>query len=115
MTTDTRAEIREDPNVRRLEASLHDAQARGLFVDREAVRQLLAGIVSAVASSVEGNARNPATAAVLQSDTYWNHFEMDLKETLLGAFAWVEPDLHDAVRRVLDATFSELKRIYRYS
>ena len=115
MSTDTRAAVREDPNVRRLEASLCDAQARGLLAHGEVVRQLLVGIVSAVAASVEGNARNPATAAVLQSDTYWDHFERDLKETLLGAFAWVEPELHDAVRRVLDATFSELKRIYRYS
>ena len=115
MTTDTRAAIREDPNVRRLEASLCDAQARGLLAHREVVRQLLVGIVNAVAASVEGKARNPATAAVLQSDTYWDHFEMDLKEALLGAFVWVEPELHDAVRRVLNATFTELKKVYRYS
>lgn len=106
-------EPNQDVNVDRLVASLHAAQAQGLLGQADVVRQLLLGIVSAVVKTVEGNAQNPQTAAVLQSDVYWDHFEMDIKEALLGAFSWVDPQLYQAVKESIEVTFRELRKIHR--
>ncbi|MBI5015642.1 MAG: hypothetical protein HZB55_09160 [Deltaproteobacteria bacterium] len=115
MHTELAASDRQNTNVQRLAASLHAAQAQGLLGRSEVVRQLLLGIVNALAATVEGNARDPETAQVLQSDAYWDHFEMDIKEALLGAFSWVDPALCHAVRDVVDATFQHLRKTYRLS
>lgn len=106
---------RQDANVRRLAASLHEAQAQGLLGRSEVVRQLLIGIVNALAATVESNITDPEMAQVLQSDVYWDHFEMDIKEALLGAFSWVDPAVYDAVRDVVDTTFRHLRKTYRLS
>lgn len=104
-----------NPSVARLSAALHSAQAQGILRQPEAVRQLLFGIVNALASTVEGNARDPESAGALRSSVYWDYFEMDIKEALLGAFCWVDPPLYSAVREVIDVTFRELKKAYRSS
>jgi hypothetical protein len=115
MSAEVATSERQDSNVRRLAASLHAAQAQGLLGQSEVVQQLLLGIVNALATTVEGNARDPETERVLQSDVYWDHFEMDIKEALLGAFSWVDPALYDAVRDVVDSTFQHLRKTYRMS
>ena len=111
----TEAPVNQNPSVTKLSTTLHAAQAQGLLRQPEAVRQLLVGIVRALTSTVEGNARDPEAAKALQSSVYWDHFEMDIKEALLGAFAWVDPPLYGAVRDVIDVTFRELKKTYRLS
>jgi hypothetical protein len=102
-------------NVTRLAATLHAAQAQGLLKRPEMLRQLLLGIVRALVSTVDGNARDPEAAPVLQSSVYWEHFEMDIKEALLGAFAWVDPPVYNAVREAIELTFKELKKKYQFS
>lgn len=115
MTAELATTDQQQANVRKLTASLHAAQAQGLLGRTEVVRQLLLGIVNALAATVEGNARDPEAAKALQSDVYWDHFEMDIKEALLGAFSWVDPELYDAVRQVVESTFLHLKKTYRVS
>jgi hypothetical protein len=99
----------------RLTVSLHAAQAQGLLREPAAVRQLLMGIARAITRTVEGNARDPETAWALQSEVYWDHFEMDIKQNLLGACSGLDPSLRGAVRHLVDATLDTLKRAYRYS
>jgi hypothetical protein len=108
----TEAATEPNPSVSRLAAALHSAQAQGLLRQPAAVRQLLLGIVKALATTVENNTREPEAARALRSLVYWDHFEMDIKEALLGAFAWVDPPLYAAVREVIDVTFRELKKAY---
>ncbi len=100
-------------NVSRLSATLHEAQAQGLLRRPETLRQLVLGIVRALVTTVEGNAQDPEAAPVLQSQVYWNYFEMDIKEALLGAFSWVDPPVYEAVRDAIDVTFRELKKRYQ--
>ncbi|MBI5446178.1 MAG: hypothetical protein HY900_33815 [Deltaproteobacteria bacterium] len=107
---DTRTE-----NLTKLAATLHAAQAQGLLQKPEMLRQLLLGIVRALVSTVDGNARDPEAAPVLQSNVYWEHFEMDIKEALLGAFAWVDPVVYNAVRDAIEITFRELRKKYQFS
>ncbi len=107
-------QLRND-NVARLAATLHAAQAQGLLRRPEMVRQLLIGIVRALISTVEGNAQDPEAARVLQSSVYWSHFEMDIKEALLGAFSWVDPPVYEAVRNAIEITFREMKKKYQLS
>jgi hypothetical protein len=102
-------------NVERLTAALHAAQAQGLLGRPEVVRQLLLGIASAVTAAVEGNRRRSELAPALRSDAYWEHFEMEMKEALLGAFAGLDPQLTQTIRAAIDATFRELEKTYRYS
>lgn len=102
-------------NVTKLAATLHAAQAQGLLKRPEMLRQLLLGIVRALVSTVDGNAQDPDAAPVLQSNVYWEHFEMDIKEALLGAFAWVDPPVYNAVRDAIEVTFRELKKKYQFS
>lgn len=112
------AETREaTPSVEatRLTASLHAAQAQGLLRDPGAVRQLLAGISGAIIRTVESNARDPETLWPLKSQVYWDHFEMDIKEALLGAFFGLDPALCEAARTVIETTLSALKKAYHYS
>ncbi len=109
---DTRA---PGPELSPLATSLHSAQAQGVLRDPSAVRQLLLGIANAIANTVEDNARDPEASWALRSDVYWNHFEMDIKEALLGAFAGTSPLLYAAVREVVEATLTSLKRTYRAS
>lgn len=107
-------ELAQQDNSFRLAASIHAAQATGALRDPEAVRNLLAGIADALTHSVEGNARDPESAWALHSQIYWDHFEMDIKEALLGAFAGTPPALSVAVREVVEQTLNALKRSYRY-
>ena len=109
----TEAPTESGSSVTRLSAALHSAQAKGVLRQPEAVRQLLFGIVKALATTVESNVREPEGAKALRSPVYWDHFEMDIKEALLGAFAWVDPPLYSAVREVIDVTFRELKKVHR--
>lgn len=97
-------------NLARLTASLHTAQAQGLLRDQAAVESLLLGIARAIAQTAEGNRRDPSAAWALQSTVYWDYFEMDLKEALLGSFSGLDPVLCGAVHRVVDATLAALKR-----
>jgi hypothetical protein len=114
MDTDT-AKPGEIGGMTRLTASLHAAQAQGLLREPSAVRHLLLGISRAITRTVEGNARDPETAWALQSQIYWDHFEMDIKQNLLGAFSGLDPALCDAVRKVVEVTLEALKKTYRYS
>ncbi len=114
MDADTR-ELTPTAEATKLTASLHAAQAQGLLRDPAAVRQLLAGIAEAIIRTVEGNAREPETLWPLRSQVYWNHFEMDIKEALLGAFVGLDPSLCEAVRNVIDTTLAALKKAYHYS
>jgi hypothetical protein len=109
-TTEQRTE-----SISKLATTLHAAQAQGLLRRPEMLRQLLFGIVRALVSTVEGNAQDPEAARVLQSSAYWDHFEMEIKEALLGAFAWVDPPVYEAVREVIEITFRELKKRYQFS
>ncbi len=102
------------PDMARLASSLHQAQAQGLLREPDAVRSLLLGIARALTHTVEGNAQDPDASWALQSEVYWEHFEMDIKEALLRAFCGLDPALCEAVRRVIDATLVSLKRSYRY-
>lgn len=102
-------------NPTRLAASLHSAQAQGLLRDPGTVEHLLLGIARALTRTVEGNATDPEVAWALQSDVYWDHFEMDIKEALLGACCGLDPALYSAIRAVVDTTLDELKRAHRYS
>ena len=117
MQTELRGALPEarDDNVSRLTATLHEAQAQGLLSRPEMLQQLVVGIVRALVTTVEGNAQDPDAAPVLQSSVYWNHFEMDIKEALLGAFSWVEPQVYKAVRDAIEITFRELKKRYQLS
>ncbi|GAB4255870.1 MAG: hypothetical protein Kow0092_01400 [Deferrisomatales bacterium] len=98
------------PGLTRLAVSVHSAQAQGLLRDPDTVEQLLLGIARALANTVEGNARDPETAWALESAVYWAHFEMDIKEALLGAFSGLDPTLCRAVRDVVELTLETLKR-----
>lgn len=102
-------------DLARLAASLHSAQAQGLFRDPGIVEHLLLGIARALTRTVEGNATDPEAAWALQSDVYWAHFEMDIKEVLLGACSGLDPSLCSAVRAVVDVTLDTLKKQHRYS
>lgn len=102
-----------ETSLQRLTATLHAAQAQGLFGRTEVVRQLLLGIVKALAAAAESNLGDAETARAMQSDVYWDHFEMDIKEALLGSFSWVDPALCAAVREVIEATFAHLRKTYR--
>lgn len=102
-------------DLSRLATSLHSAQAQGLLREPDSVRHLLLGIARALANTVEGNARDPDVAWALRSDVYWDHFEMDIKEALLGAFSGLDPTLCDAVRKVVETTLGALKKKYRWS
>ena len=112
MLTDT-AGPKTDVHWGELTNSLHAAQAQGLLRDSAAVRNLLEGIAGAVIHTVDNNARDERYAWALQSPTYWAHFEMHLKESVLGACAGLDPSLCRAVRDVLDATLTHLQRSYR--
>jgi hypothetical protein len=108
-------ETTANPEATRLTASLHAAQAQGLLREPNAVRQLLAGIAGAIIRTVEGNARDPETCWALRSQVYWDHFEMDIKETLFGAFFGLEPALCEAARTVVDTTLAALKNRYHHA
>jgi len=97
-------------DLTRLTASLHSAQAQGLLRDPQAVESLLLGIGQAIAQTVEGNTRDPAASWALHSAVYWDYFEMDIKEALLGSFSALDPALYDAVRRVIEVTVAALRR-----
>jgi len=97
-------------DLTRLTASLHSAQAQGLLRDPRAVESLLLGIGHAIAQTVEGNSRDPTATWALQSSVYWDYFEMDIKEALLGSFSGLDPSLYDAVRRVIEVTVAALRR-----
>jgi len=99
-------------DLARLTASLHTAQAQGLLRNPEAVENLLLGIARAIARTVEGNRREPDAAGALQSTAYWDYFEMELKEALLGSFSGLDPALCEAARRVVDVTLGSLKRFH---
>lgn len=96
----------------RLTASLHAAQAQGLLRDPAAVERLLLGIGGAIAQTVERNRLDPSTAWAVRSPAYWDHFEMDLKEALLGPFSGLDPALYGAVREVIDLILGALRRSY---
>jgi hypothetical protein len=96
----------------RLTASLHAAQAQGLLRDPAAVETLLLGIGRAIAQTVEGNRLDPAASWALRSPAYWDHFEMDIKEALLGPFSGLDLALYGAVRQVVDLTLGALRRSY---
>ena len=104
------AQAPQTTELTRLTASLHGAQAQGLLRDPRAVENLLLGISHAIAQTVEGNTRDPAASWALQSAVYWDYFEMDIKEALLASFSGLDPSLYDAVRRVIEATLTELRR-----
>ena len=96
----------------KLAASLHSAQAQGLLRDSRAVASLLLGVASPIAQSAEGNARDQAPRWALQNAAYWDYFEMDIKEVLLGAFSGLEPSLCDAVRQVVELTLGSLRKAH---
>ncbi len=99
----------------RLLASVHAAHAHGVLGKPEAVELLLAGISRALVNSVESNARDPHSAWALYSEAYWDHFEMNIKESLLVAFAGTPPALREAVRTAVEDTIRHLKRAYRFN
>jgi hypothetical protein len=109
------AQAQRTADLTRLTASLHSAQAQGLLRDPRAVESLVRGIAHAIAQTVEGNTRDPAASWALQSSVYWDYFEMDIKEALLGPFSGLEPALCEAVRQVIEATLTELRRAHLYS
>lgn len=104
-----------DSDLTRLAASLHAAQAQGLLRNPDAVADLLGGIRRALANTVERNAGDPDASWALRSEVYWDHFEMDIKEILLRAFAGLDPRLCRQVRSVIETTLANLKQRHRYS
>lgn len=111
MHTDTRALRREH----RLLSSVHAAHAHGMLANPEAVDALLAGISRALEHTVESNAQDPHAAWALHSEAYWNHFEMNIKESLLIAFAGTPQAVRNAVRLVVERTIGQLQRTYRFN
>jgi hypothetical protein len=102
-------------NLGQLASSVHSAQAQGLLRRPETVANLLEGISGALRRTVQANARDPRAAWALQSDVYWGHFEMHIKEALLTSFSGLDPSLCEAVREQIETTLADLKRHYRCS
>jgi len=101
-----------DKRFTKLMTSLHEAQAQGVLRDETAICRLMTGIEQALSNTIEGNARDPKAAWALQTDVYWDYFEMDIKENLLRAFSGLDPELRRIVRQTVDETLSSLKREY---
>lgn len=102
----------ESIRITKLMTSLHEAQAQGVLHDATAVGRLLIGIEEALANTIEGNAKDPKASWALQTNVYWEYFEMDIKENILTAFSGLDPDLRRIVQRTLEETLSSLKRKY---
>ena len=97
------------PSTSRLQSVLHAAQAEGVWSEPKAVQELLAGIVAALQHTIAENEADPGRTWALRSPVYWDHFEMYLKETLLGACAGLPPDLSASVRRALEDTLRHMR------
>ncbi len=108
----TPIEARPRPGATRLLSALHGAQADGVWQEPVAVHRLLQGIQSAVVRTVEHNASDPDRSWALASPVYWAHFEMYIKEALLGACTGLPRDLTESVREVLESTLGDLRRRY---
>jgi len=93
----------------RLQSVLHAAQAEGVWSEPVAVRDLISGIQTALQRTIAENEADPCRTWALRSPVYWDHFEMYLKETLLGACAGLPPDLSASVRRALEETLRHLR------
>lgn len=102
-------------NLGQLASSVHSAQAQGVLRQPRAVAHLLEGIAVALRRTVQDNAQDPHTAWALSRGTYWDHFEMHIKEILLTSFNGLDPCLCGAVRERIEATLADLKRYYHCS
>ncbi len=104
--------IQTSQSTDRLFCALHEAQAEGIWEHPHAVRQLLEGIASAVVRTAEQMAGDPARAWALKSPVYWEHFEMHLKEALLGASSGLPPALRQSIREALERSLATVRTRY---
>ena len=104
--------VQTSQSTDRLFCALHEAQAEGIWEHPQAVRQLLEGIANAVVRTAEQMAGDPAHAWALRSPVYWEHFEMHLKEALLGASSGLPPSLRLAIREALERALTAVRTRY---
>lgn len=107
----SRAEFRCSGTTK-LQRALHAAHREGVWREPVAVRELLAGITDALEHTIAENEADPSRTWALRSPVYWDHFEMYLKETLLGACGGLPPEFRTTVREALESSLGHLRGRY---